>query len=455
MAGVPDKALLHMKGFPLGVNNLAKEGDVVSDEDGNPIGLREGENIILSDSGKPSRRDGQTLQAELPGLHSLYANKLFDWMVGVYSFTDKNGLQTCLCGFNSSLEQTRFTSDLVEHYNPMSYDVVASSLYFTNGRDSGRVTESGVCQAWGTEMPGGQPTVSVFTTGGGLQAGVYQVAITYLADSGEESGASLPTELEVSEGQGISLTNIPQPIGGNVSWIRVYASPADGDVMYAVTDLPVGTTNYLLGHHVPGRALDKLFLTPMPAGQIVRAFNGRLHVATGRVEVFSEAMHYGLTKRHENYVSYHDTITLMERAGEAEGSGRFVAAGSGDKGRTYYVTGTDPKQWQRTIRYPHGAVPNSAVQVDVKNFGMEYSGILPVWLATDGNIVMGTPGGQIIQLHSANFVGKVNSDHATIAVRDFKGIHQMIAVQRGGGVSGLVTGDTVETEVWRAGVRIS
>lgn len=443
MAGVPNEALLHMRGFPLGVNNIAMEGEAPTDANGNPVGLRVGENIILSNSGKVSRRDGLTKVVDLAAPHSLYASKLFDWMMVVSN--------TNLIGLNSSLQQTIFKSNLVDRYNTMSYDVAATTLYFTNGRDSGRVTEYGECIDWCTEMPGGQPTLSVFATGGGLQAGNYQVAITFISTTGEESAASLATEIEIPEGQGIQFSNIPQPISANVEWIRVYASPADGDLMYSVQDLPVGTVNYLLGNHVPGRALDKQFLSPMPAGQIVRAHNGRLNVARGRVHHWSEALHYGLTKLHENYVSYNADITLWERAGEAEGSGFFVAAGE----RTYYVSGADPKQWQRGICYPYGAVPNSALQVDVANFGLEAKGILPIWLATNGQLVMGTQGGKVIELHRENFVGKVDSETATLAMRDYQGIHQLIAVQRGGGTSGFAASDTAEAEVWRAGVRIS
>lgn len=442
MAGVPNDALLHLKGFPSGVNNIAMEGEVPTDADGNPSALRVGENIILSNSGKASRRDGQTLRVALTGAHSLYANKLFPWMAVVSG--------TFLYGLNNSLQQTVLKSNLIDRYNSMSYDVAAGSLYYSNGRDFGRVSADGVNTPWCTEMPGGQPTVSVFATGGGLQSGTYQLAITYLSEDLEESGATLSTIIDIAEGQGIQLANIPQPSNGLYK-IRIYASPANGDVLYMVADLPSGTTNYLLGVHTPGRAIDKQFLSPLPAGHIVRYHNGRLHVARGRVHHWSEAMHYGLTKLHESYVSYNANITLMESAGQAEGSGMFIAAGE----RTYYVVGADPKEWQRSIAYPYGAVPNSALQVDVDNFGLEAKGILPIWLASNGQLVMGTPGGKVIELHQENFVGKVDSETATLAMRDYKGIHQLIAVQRGGGVSGFAASDTAEAEVWRDGVRIA
>lgn len=443
MAGIPSEQLIPLGNFPAGIDNRSREDAVPRGEGGANVALREAVNVDIDNAGKVSRRPGFTQVEALTDLHSLYASDRFPFMLAMHGSN--------LVKFDSSLTRSTVQASIGQPLNTMSFDVAAGVAFYSNRYESGRIDDAGTRKPWAVETPGGPPIVTANSSAGGLRAGTYLLCITYFDDAGWESGASLATEITLTEGQGINLTFIPQPVAGDVDTVRVYLTPPGGEVFYMAADIPVGIASYLIGAHVPGRALDTLHLEPLPAGQIVRAGNGRLHVATGNVHYWSEAMHYGLGKRHDNYARYDGDITLMEFAGQAEGSGLYVAAGK----RTYYLSGPDPKNWQRVIAHAHGAVPGTATQVEASRFGIEAGGLLPCWLNTEGQLVIGAPGGQVIPLHRDRYSAPANAEFGSMAMRDFRGVQHLIAALRGGSTSGVTATDVAEAEVWRNGVRVS
>ena len=444
MAGVRDSELLRFEGWPRGINNRAAEEAVP------PDALRAAKNFDLDDAGKPRRRPGPVLAQAAAGLHSLWAHDRFNLMLGVQGGD--------IVAFDTAEEMQALGAALERPDQPMSYDVIAGAVFASNGWDKTQIQADGSLRPWAAECPGGQPMAAVSAGVGGLHAGTYQVAVTFIDVDGREGGASLPVETEVAAGDGITLTNFPVAVDPRTAMMRVYASHPEGETLYAVQDLALGTSSYLLGVHTPGAALDRLFLTPMPAGQIVRGHAGRQLVASGRLLLWSPALTYGLTLRHKAYQRYDAEITLMEPAGQAEGSGLFVATAAGDgkrAGRTYYLTGPDPQNWQRVIAYPHGAVRGSATQIDAQALGLQQSGLVPVWLTDNGQFVIGTQGGQVIELHADRYVAPHHADHASIALREYRGVRHLIATMKGGQVSGMAAVDLAEAEVWKNGVRIS
>jgi hypothetical protein len=123
---------------------------------------------------------------------------------------------------------------------------------------------------------------------------LYQVAVTFRDIRGEESGTGQAAQIAVPEGGGIALSNVPQPLDADVNIVRVYLSPANGDMLYFVRDMPVGMTSATLGAGARGKPLDSQFMEKMPAGSIVRALNGRMFVARGAEMLWSEALGFGL-----------------------------------------------------------------------------------------------------------------------------------------------------------------
>lgn len=445
MAGVNSNELLPLSGFPGGINNRAPEEAV-------PAGaLRAARNVDLDDAGKLRRRPGATEVYGVPGLHSLWAHDRVQWLLGVDPTSG-------IIGFDVYEDREALGPTLQRPDLPMSWDYAAGRVFASNGVDALELREDGTTQGWATEAPGGQPLASVLASAGGLDAGIYQVAVTFIDVDGRESGATLPVEVELQAGQGIQLTNFPVSTDPRTALVRVYCSAPNGETLFAAQDLPVGLPSFLLGAHTPGAQLDKLFLSTMPPCTIVRAGHGRLWGARGPLLLWSEALMYGLTRGATNYARHDGDVTMIEMVGQGESSGLYVstAAGAGKRaGRTYYLTSPDPANWQRVVAHHEGAVPGSATQLPARELGFEVPGLVPVWLTGGGQLVAGLPGGQVVELHAANYVAPAGVEHASLALREVGGMRHLIATLRGGQASGLTAVDQAEAEVWKNGARIA
>lgn len=443
MAGVRDNALIRLLGWPQGLDNLTAETELPIGQRG-PGGevlgaLRVAENLDLNGDGKPRRRPGYALVG-YPGMHSAYAHPEYPYLLAVHD--------GALCWLDAD-EAKAGSTPLAAPHLPMSYAYAVGWVYYANGIDCGRVNAAGFREEWGLLPPLGVPALTASAVGG-LYAGTYQVALTYLDANGRESGASLSEQVELAEGQGVLLTQIPQSSDPAVTTIRVYATAANGTVLYAAADLPAGTTSYLIGVHQPGKALDTEFAEPLPSGHIVRFHNGRQYVARDRVLYWSDALHYGQGWLANNYLMFNARIDLVEGVGQGNEAGLFVAAGE----RTYYLAGADPNQWQRRIVHPVGAVPRSSVQVDRQVLRLEGSGEVPYWLDRSGQFVVGVPGG-VIALHKDRYAGPAQAEAAATVLREAEGDRYLLTMLRGGVANGLGIVDTVEAEVWKNGVRIA
>lgn len=443
MAKVSDNALIKLLGWPQGLDNLSSETEL-------PIGkpgsggevrgsLRVAENVDIDEAGKVSRREGYALVGHA-GLHSVYAHPEFALMLAVHAGQ--------LVSFDVNETKTDVVA-LAAPDRPMSYDHTAGWVYYSNGIDSGRVDGDGNREEWATLPPLGTPTLTAYAAGG-LAQGTYQIALTYLEASGRESGASLSEQVELVEGQGVMLTQIPQPSDAAITAIRVYATAANGTVMHAVYDMPVGLTQFLVGVHIPGKTLDTEFHEPLPAGHIVRIHNGRHFVARDKVLYWSEALHNGQGVLARNYLKFNERIDMVEGWGQGPESGLYIAAGT----RTYYMGGAEPAKWTRKIAHPVGAVPRSSLQVDQQILTGEGSGTVPYWLDRDGQFVTGTQGG-VQALHKQRYAGPKNVESAAVTLREQGGLRHIISSLKGGVANGLAITDTADAEVWRDGVQVA
>lgn len=435
MAGIRDSELESLQGWPKGIDNLSKETEVPADS------VRAAENVDFDNDGKPTRKHGATLVEALPGLHSLWSHDNYRFMLGVHDFQ--------LLSWDAE-EEKEVMAALLDALAPMSFDFGGGKVFFCNGVDSGLITALNVVMPWAVETPGGPSELGLVInpSAGGLDAGDYQVALTYIDDSGRESGSTPASVVTLETGQGISLTHIPQPLSGDIAYIRVYVSPANGDVLYFCRDVVPGTASLEIGVHTPGKALETMFLKPLPAGQIVRLQNFRQHVARGPVHYWSESGRYGLGKPQSNYVRYGADITLMEPAGQGPNAGFFLAADQ----RTYFMQGPDPKSWTRVIAYPHGAAPGSSGQADLKDLGLDGTGLAPYWLADNGQTVVGLPDGTIVPLHQTRYVAPVNVQSAASVLRESRGVKHLIMALRGGETSTFRATDTATAVIVKNGI---
>jgi len=433
-----DKQLVTMTGFPAGINNQVREDALPVDANtGAQTSLRQAVNVYLPNNGKPQMRDGYT---------QITAG------IGGSSFTGPQGMFAVIDGdlklYDANLASTTVIAGIGER--DISYAVVNGEVYWSNSIRIGRIDANGVSKPVWIGEPG-QPTVAAYATGG-LAAGDYQVALAWLDDTGRLSGCSLATVVTLTQGQGIRLTNIPP--NPDAATVRVYVTPTNGEALYWAADFPAGTSTYIIGNTQRGALLETQWLELMPPGQIVRAWNGMLLVASQNIVWRSEVHRYGL-KRYDNYNRYHGYVSLMEPVGQADVSGVFIAVNDErpGKSRTYFVTKGD--EWKQVTAFPHGAIEGTVCQESGDVFGEVAEGYATVayWVADNGQPVIGLPSGRVKPLTADRFVTPLAERGATL-FRDTNGIRQMISSLLGSTTNQAAVGDFATAEVRRNGVTV-
>lgn len=426
--------------WPSGVNNVAPLQDLQSLGDGEEPAVRAAVNIDFADTGKPMRRRGFALKSA--GIcHSLWSDQ--EWPFGLLV---KDGQLTRLEVVNGAEQLTA-----LQAVSPaaMVYTVMNDSVYLSNGAITGRVGVDGALQSWGVPAPGGQPNL-VAAAFGGLDAGRYQVAVTYQNASGEESGAEVAAAVDVPYNGGITLNNIPQPAEAGASLVRIYVSPPNGDALYHATTIPLGVASYTLGKAdiaLSGRLLETQLHDRVPPARFLASYRGRIYFAIGNTLAYTAALRYGLYKRHENYFRFPGEITGVVDSTD----GLYVGT---DK-LTYALVGADPKDMQQRVVDTFGVVPGTMSKVHGKVFGARAPQVpVAVWWNNNGELVRGDPQGSLVHLTRGRIALPRFSMGATMQ-REVRGISQLVSVLRGpAGDAGFKASDTAVAEVVRNGVVI-
>lgn len=360
--------------FPRGVNNTADETALPRDQFGRILAFREGVNVDVSDAGKLSRRDGYTRIAD--GSHSSWSDDYLphgffvdgDRLMAMH---DDESIEAVMAGMAPA---------------PVCYERVNDLVLFTNGVQSGQIRMDLTVQPWAVAAPGHQPTLTAID--GALDPGLYQIAVTLLDAAGRESGALRAAPMELPTGGGIRLDDIPAPPGGGR--VRVYCTGGNDGVLRAAVTFDASVTSYDLTTPAEGRKCDTQGLRVMPPGQCVAAGNGRQFVARGNELLFSETMRYGLWNPAKNRIGFHGRIDMIAFVGDGTpGAGLYVADGK----RTYFLAGPDPKQWGNQIAYHTGAHPGQIAWTPGELWGSTELRC-PTWLAKNGRVVVGLPGGR-------------------------------------------------------------
>jgi len=312
--------------------------------------------------------------------------------------------------------------------NRMVYQYTPLGVYFSNGVITGRYV-NGAVRGWGVEHAN-RPVLSQ-TANGGLDAGTYQVAITYTFADGEEGGTTTAAAITISSGGGIQAAVIPQPASLDVASIELYVSATNGAVLYHYGSYAVGTTTVIINRSTTlGRELSTQFLYPMPAGNVIEEFNGRLYIAVGNLVWFSEPFRYGQRKA-DSFMMFPDTVSILSRA--ANGGLHVVAD------QHYYLAGGAPADFSMSAILDHRGVRGTLVKLP--------DGITRAWV-TDKGMVTSSGSGQLeVQLRDTLFIDEATEGAALYTERD--GETFIVASLRDGQQSVAVAGDFVDAEVIR------
>ncbi len=394
--------------------------------------LREAENVDIGHDGRVRRRDGYTLSTS--GVcHSLWSHEALN-----YALLVKDGK---LCRMEQDATLTELTSILA---NKLSYAYHAGQVYYCSPLEAGRVDADGAAATfWGLPDPDA-PAVTALASGG-LEAGEYQVGITYVSSTGIESGCPFVSLVDVADGGGLQVT-LPTSVA-NVSNIHIYVSQVNGSILYRAATAPMGIAQWNIGVGQRKVQLKTQFMRRPPGGSIVRSYLGRLYVASGNVIYFTEAMNPHVYHPMEGFFQFAEDITLMEPVE----NGIYVAYG----GRTVWLNGDDPKDMSKTLISNYGAVQGTSAWLPGGTFSSD-SDPAPrpsvCWWDTNGVLQVGRPGGRLVP-QTDNSYRAAPAAEGTALYREVDGIKQVLAVLRGEGTGAYgVATDEIVTEVRRGGI---
>lgn len=331
---------------------------------------------------------------------------------------------------------------------PLSYAELNGDVYWTNGHEFRCVRGHDLADTPGWMECEATPDVQL-STNGGLRAGEYLVAQTFVDASGRESGADNAVLVTVPEGGGLLVT--AAGVSPEAVRARFYVSAANSEVFYFAREVALPHPAVLIGAGGErGKPIETLFHAPLPPGQLLAAHNARLWMAVGPLLYFGEAFRYGLAK-HDAAYRFAGDIDLLQPCGTANAGGLYVAAGK----RVFWMAGADPATMVRTAVHPFGVQPGSGRTVPGKWLGLEYEGPVATWVSLSGAWMAGLPSGQVVSLTEGQMALPAGERAATL-VRERHGLRQIVLA-----LQGQITGNTAAVSdaaaatVIRNGIEVS
>lgn len=237
----------------LGLNNRLPDFALHKDKVGDFV--REAINVDLTNAGTFVRRKTASLLQSLTAPHSLHGNLLV---------IDSALYSATLPAYSQTLVKLLSSNDR------MSYVDFNGDTYFSNGTDSGRVSNGDVFPI-GLPLPS-EPTVTAIS--GVLPAGWYQVAVSYAnSATGEEGGVSPSQNFHLTSDGALRIT-LPATTAG-ATHINVYVSTLNGSIPFYQKTVAVGAASTDVITLTLGREANQRYEVPLPAGRLF-LFNGCL-----------------------------------------------------------------------------------------------------------------------------------------------------------------------------------
>jgi hypothetical protein len=291
--------------------------------------LTAADNVDLNQDGYIKRRDGTTSAIE-GAAHSL-------WSDGGEGYGVIAGNLERLTDGGDQLQRDVVRAAMPNL--PLSYSRGADGhVYWSNGQALRRIV-NGVDRPVLTEPV---PAPAISRIAGAMPAGRYLVAFTRNGPDGE-SPASTAQAIDLPANSGIAFTS---SLG-----LDVYLSAPNGDVLTLQMQGASGTC-HIVTRHEGGRRCATLNRALMPAGSIVRHYNGALLVAAGPTLFVSDPYYYGLYDPSRSYIPFPAPITVVESTAR----GVYVCAD-----RTYWLSPTDPTSGMTDV-LPYGGIAGTGGQ---------------------------------------------------------------------------------------------
>lgn len=291
---------------------------------------------------------------------------------------------------------------------PFVGDYVDNVLYFCTATECLQY-DGHTVRNWGVPDVSNQPSISVGA--GGLQAGGYQVAMTYTDAYGVEGGTDAPAVVNVPANGAVvvNVQNIPAGCKANV-----YIGSVNGSTLYlqATMDSPAAMTFGLLRDDTQ-RCTTILCQAPIPGTQVT-AHRGVLAVANDNVLQLTLPFQRHLISRHTGFVQFGGAIGMVVHSEDVKPGHLFVSAD-----RCYVLTDaeTDRIGQQPVLQYP--AVAGTGVRLpDGRG----------AWMTQYGQAI--TRGAEVSLVNRESFAPILAASGAA-GVVDFNGNQMVVTTMRG------------------------
>lgn len=365
--------------WPVGLDNVAPQGGADVDRYGRFVAAREALNVDFDVDGWPSSRVGRVLGLAGADMHS-------GWSCDMGAFA-MQGSMLCRVTTNGTTVTLTPAIDMGSaervYYAPLNGTIIAAN------RTS--IVEIGPTWARPLGVDDGFAPFAQAADGGGLPAGRYGVAISYVRNGREGALSSISTA-SLTDGQGISLTGITAPLG--IDLIRVYRTNRGGDVLYVATELSPFATTALIGNGPLGREGPNERLTRMVPGSFLMVWHGRALLARGRNIYISHPMLYHLCSRRHSFVQAPRRVTMLV----AVEGGVFVGQPDG----VLFLSGDGPSKWRMIQQGTHAPIAGAYGTVNGSDLTGEYQlggQRCAIWL-TGAGYAIGAPQGGVIEAQS-------------------------------------------------------
>lgn len=218
-------------------------------------------------------------------------------------------------------------------------------LFFCTENETLRY-RAGRLRRWGVPTVSVQPLPALVS--GAMLPGVYQVAMTWLNEFGEEGGTTSAAKIVVGAGQGLSF-DLPS-LDGHTPLL--YVSAPDGATLY-LQDKGAGLRLVTAVRDDTARLETMHRREPAP-GASIASYNGVLAIASGGTVWLTEPLRPYSLDRAKRFFQYPTPVGFVA----AGSSGLIVSAE-----KTYLITGPESDEPAQAELLPYPGVPGTAVEL--------------------------------------------------------------------------------------------
>lgn len=223
-------------------------------------------------------------------------------------------------------------------------DLFNNELFFCTENQTLRFKD-GVLRDWGVTTVSNQPVPAIGS--GGLLAGEYQCAVTFVDAYGDEGGTVNPLVISVADGASLDFVLPTPPAGGSV---RLYVSSPQASTLFLQYQ---GTGSFSCSTVYQDSArLDTALLRAPVVADFVATLNGVIAQAEGKTLWLSSPLRPHLRDAARRFFQFAADIDGVIAAED----GLFVLAD-----QTYFISGIENDNPTQVTVFPHGGVRGSMV----------------------------------------------------------------------------------------------